>query len=111
MIARMFSTHSRSSRSSPIWVSFTETFESAPVWRMRSNVSRYVSRAAPASAALVTDSPSRSRLAGMHPAVRSAERAAAERRNPEAEHGGDVAVARAGDDALSHGARRLVEHR
>src|SRR3989441_13319555 len=40
MIARMFSTPSRSSRSSPIWVSFTETFESAPVWRMRSNVSR-----------------------------------------------------------------------
>src|SRR2546425_9746293 len=63
MIARMFSTHSRSSRSSPIWVSFTEMFESAPAWQMRSNVSRYVSRAAHASAALVTDSPSRSRLA------------------------------------------------
>src|SRR6266513_523293 len=216
MIARRFSTHSLSSMASPIWVSFTETFASAPAWRMRSSVSRYVSRAARASAGPATDSPSRSRLALMPAAVsreraataastvspatkreakrrarpfprmtlnrrgcslsqrrpvrsiedggqgsevrgqgsgvsvkpgavarlllqhlaRSearpealgkalelrdetlgpevvgvAQRAAAERRKPEAEHRGDIAVARTRHDALSHRARGLVEHR
>src|SRR5213080_4853270 len=40
-----------------------------------------------------------------------AQRAAAERRKPEAEHRGDVAVARARDDALPDRARRLIQHR
>src|SRR5213593_1824761 len=63
MIARTFARHSASSMSSPICVSFSETFASAPAARIRSSVSRYVSRAARASARLCTASPSRSRLA------------------------------------------------
>src|SRR5205814_367424 len=43
MMARRLSTHSRSSMSSPIWVSLSETFAAAPAARMRSSVSRYVS--------------------------------------------------------------------
>src|SRR2546422_1001133 len=109
MIARTFSTHNRSSISSPIWVSFSDTFASAPTWRMRSSVSRYVSgeaRAQPLGEALeFPDETARAEVIGV------AERAAAERRKAEAEHGGDVAVAGARDDALSHRARRFVEHR
>src|SRR5438094_2753851 len=71
MMARMFSTHTASSVSRPIWVSFTETLASAPATLIRSSVSRYVSRAACASAALCTDSPSRSRLAESPAAFRS----------------------------------------
>ena len=56
----MLATQSASEISRPIWVSFTETFTSAPLAAIRSSISRYWSRAAVASASTVTLSPSRS---------------------------------------------------
>jgi hypothetical protein len=51
--------------SSPIWVSLTETFTSAPLAAIRSSMRRYWSRAATASASTVTLSPRRSSEAVM----------------------------------------------
>src|SRR5437867_13246332 len=70
------------------------------------DVARREARAQPLGETLqLPDETARAEVVGV------TERAAAERRKAEAEHGGDVAVARARDDTLPHRAGRFVEHR